>query len=38
VLIGLLAGTAGFFWLIGHDLSLERTPDPVSKETAQNRR
>lgn len=38
LLVVLLALTAGFFWQLGRDLQLERSSDPVLKETAQNRR
>ncbi len=32
--ICLLAGTAGWFWLIGHDLHIERSKEPASPTTA----
>ncbi|MDB6074737.1 MAG: hypothetical protein JWO89_2377 [Verrucomicrobiaceae bacterium] len=34
VCLALLAGTAGWFWLLGHDLRIERKKEPASPTTA----
>ena len=38
LLVALLGATAGFFWLLSQETRLQRSADPVPKETAQNRR
>jgi hypothetical protein len=38
LLVCLLAATAGFFWLLCRETRLQRSADPVPKETAHNRR
>ena len=38
MLVALLGATAGFFWLLGRETHLQRSADPVPKETVQNRR